>query len=955
MRQVFVTVAAVLLCALNCASGEPEILADGGGSSGAGGQVLTADEGEVATVWTRKGDREAKEGPAAESKGAKEGPAAGTREAKEGPAAGTREAKEGPAAGNPEAKEGPAADDKEDRIWNRVAGCRPVEVEKPDDLTEGQMRVITDDGVMALPLAHTSVDAEVSGMLARVWVTQYFTNPYDHPIEAVYVFPLPQTSAVDDMEMHIGDRVVRGIMKEREEAREIYEKAKRQGKTASLLEQERPNIFTQSVANILPGDHIKVRIRYVEDLKYDDGSYEFVFPMVVGPRFIPGAPVGKQADGWSPDTDKVPDASRITPPVLKPGERSGHDIDVTLTINSGVEVVEMKSPSHDLDVKELGNNALEVTLQPHDTIPNKDLIVKFKTAGDKLSVASLFHASKSGRYFMLVFQPQERPADEEVVPRELVFVLDCSGSMSGAPLAKVKEAVKKSLRAMRPDDKFQVFMFSESARGFAPRPVENTPENLKRAIQYVDQLQSEGGTMMIEGIKAALDYPTDPKRMRIVAFMTDGYIGNDDEIIAAVKKKVGDSRLFSFGIGSSVNRYLLDNMARAGRGKVTYVRQDEPANEAVERFYRSIDSPVLADIEVKTEGNVEVSEVNPMPISDLFAGSPLVVHGKYDGDGAATFVITGRQGDRDFNEEVNVTFPSDEPENGVLATLWARTKIEYLMEKMLRGEDPDVVKQVTELAIKFQIMSKYTSFVAVEEKVRNKGGSFETIQVPVEIPEGVSYEGVFGEGSGSLGQAGIGGGGAYPAAAPVRTRGLRMSKQEAFNAPAGGPVAVTATAGDTAAAAEPMEKMAEETEAESQGWAKGKKGADKDDGKAATGHAGALAVACSLEIDSVVILEGPLSEKEVQSALKARFNAIASGVESACQAEGSFPDETLVDVSLKIDASGSVTVKSVTVRNGSSAFKSKAIKAFEKQLATLQFAGDSLPTLAKVSLRLTCR
>jgi len=961
MRHVMLTALVILVGALNCASGEPGAIEDGRAGNGGKASALFSADSDRGTVWTRSGggpqsvtEKEnagVKESAGAnQNAGTKEGAganqSAGTKEsAGANQSAGTKEsAGANQGAGTKESAGADSGDgeprdkkdaDREEEIWKRTAGCRPGPVDHPDDLTEGQMRVETRDGLMVLPLAHTSVEAEVSGMLTRVWVTQYFTNPYDHPIEAVYVFPLPQMAAVDDMQMHIGDRVIKGIMKKRDEARQIYEDARRQGKTASLLEQERPNIFTQSVANILPGDRIKVRIRYVEDLKYEDAGYEFVFPMVVGPRFIPGNPTGKQAGGWSPDTDKVPDASRITPPVLKPGQRSGHDIDVTLTIRSGVEVTELQSPSHDMDVTELSGNALRATLKPHDTLPNKDLVVRFKTAGDAIKVASLFHASKAGRYFMLVFQPQKAPRDEEVVPRELVFVLDCSGSMSGTPISKSKEAVKKLLKAMRPDDEFQIINFSEAANGFAPHPVPNTAENLKRALQFVDQLQGEGGTMMIEGIKASLDYPHDSKRMRIVAFLTDGYVGNDDEILAAVKSKVGDSRLFSFGIGSSVNRYLLEGMGKLGRGAVTYVRQDESPDAAVERFYKRLDSPVLADIEVTADGDVDLTEVNPTPVPDLFAGQPLVVHGRYEGSGRTTVVVTGRQGNREFREELSLNFPGDEPENGVLATLWARTKIEYLMNKMLRGEDADLVAQVTKLAIEFNIMSQYTSFVAVEEQIRNKGGHMETVQVPVETPEGVSYEGVFGKDAAAVG----GSASQIPAAAaPSPTRGqfFRAKKSEAEKAPA---------AGWSGAIAAPAEAAADESR-------------DADDGnagKGASATATLVPTTCTVTVDSVTVLEGPVTEKEVTAAVKAALAKLGNEAQSACQSAGDGPDSTLVDVSLTISGSGAVTVKSVQFRDGSSQFRSAAAKGFEKRLSSLQFAGESSATLVKVTLAVSCQ
>lgn len=658
-----------------------------------------------------------------------------------------------------------AARPSEEEIWKRAAGLPTSEC--PPEITQGELRTTTPEGrQVALPLVHTSVDAQVSGFLSQVWVTQYFTNPSDRPIEAVYVFPLPQNAAVDNMEMAIGDRTIKAVIEEREEAKRIYNEAKNQGKTAALLEQERPNIFTQSVANIMPGDRIRVRIRYVQDLKYEDGGYEFVFPMVVGPRFVPGKATGG-GDGFSPNTDQVPDGSRITPPVLKPGERSAHDIDVVLNVAAGFPIQELTSPSHDLDRKD-EQGTTQVTLAAHDTLPNKDLIVRYRTSGETISLATLFHKSDDlGAYFMLLMLPDVAPKNDVVVSRELVFVMDCSGSMGGSPLAKSKEAVKKALKAMRPTDTFQIFEFSDTARGFASKPQLNTPENLKRALQYVDQLNQGGGTQMLEGIKVALDYPKDRSRVRLVMFLTDGYIGNEAQILDAISTKLGDTRLFSFGIGSSVNRYLLDKMAEVGRGAVTYVRQDESVDQAVERFYKRIESPVLVDVAVSAEGDAEILELFPGRIPDLFVGQPLVVFGKYKGHGATKLTVSGRRGDGEYKRTLKLDFPARQAQHQVLATLWARARIDYLMGKLLGGVDTDVKAEVVRLSKQYRVMSQYTAFVAVEEKVRNRDGKSERVVVPVEIPEGVSYQGVFGEEGGRAPYPGQGyGGGGLLSPAP---------------------------------------------------------------------------------------------------------------------------------------------------------------------------------------------
>lgn len=617
------------------------------------------------------------------------------------------------------------------------------------DITQGGLRILKDDKTLELPLKHTDVDAFVTGFIARVNVTQHFVNPYDKPIEAVYVFPLPENSAVDAMTMRIGDKVIKGVIKKREEARQIYEQAVQEGKTASLLEQERPNIFTQTVGNIMPGDDIYIEISYVQDLKYDHGTYEYSFPMVVGPRYIPGEQSGQRTGGgWSENTDRVPDASRITPPVIKPEFRSGHDISLKLTVDAGVPIQNFTCPSHETKEKDKGERRVVVEIAQGDRIPNKDFIFRYDVAGAKPEYAVLTHATASGDgYFMLMIQPKAEFKIAEITPRELVFVIDRSGSMSGFPIEKVKEAMKMCIENMHPDDYFQVISFSYSAERFAPSPVPNTPENVKKAIAYIESLDGSGGTEMLSGVNEALSVDRDParKRRRFVLFMSDGYVGNEAEIIAAIDEKLDGARVFSFGVGSSVNRYLLEGMARAGRGYATYCRQDEDPEAAVQLFYDRISKPFLMDIEVDW-GGLQVTEVFPSSIPDLFAGQPVIIHGRYTQPGQATIKIKGKVAGKPVVQEIPVVFPAVDTSHDVIATLWARTKIERLSdESYVKGETQDIVNEITELALKYRIMSKYTSFVAVSEEVRNVNGKPQTVQVPIPMPEGVSYEGVFGE------------------------------------------------------------------------------------------------------------------------------------------------------------------------------------------------------------------
>ncbi len=627
----------------------------------------------------------------------------------------------------------------------------PAQVTQPrpsDGLGQGTLRAVNEDGevILEFPLKHTSVYAEISGFLAQVEVKQHFHNPHNEKIEAVYVFPLPENSAVNEMIMVVGKRNIYGEIHKRRVARQIYEQARAVGKRTALLEQERPNIFTQSVANIQPGEEIVITIRYVQALKYDRGVYRYVFPMVVGPRFIPGGATGKQGTGWAPDTDTVPDASRITPPVLKPGRRSGHDISLTVKLDAGLSIMDLHSKSHDLLVVEEGIGKATVNMEPKDSIPNKDFVLEYTVAEEQPRSAYLTHYSQQGGYLLLMIQPSLESVTENIEPKEIFFVVDCSGSMGGYPIQKVKEAMYYCIQGISPDDTFQIIRFSSIASAFSPKPVPATRVHKEEALDYIQALYGSGGTMMIEGIKACLDYPRTPERQRIVFFMTDGFIGNDNQILAAVKEKVGNARLFSFGVGSSPNRSLLERMAQLGHGTAQYIRQDEDAQPVITDMLSRISKPYLTDVEINW-GGLRVTDVYPDPIGDLYSAQPLILFARYEGAGAAAGVtLRGRIDGQPYEERITVSLPDWNPDNGSLASVWAREKIKYLMLERLGGRKASIEEEVTNLALEYNLMSQYTSFVAVDEVIPEGSDTTlpRTIAIPVPMPEGVSFTGVFG-------------------------------------------------------------------------------------------------------------------------------------------------------------------------------------------------------------------
>ena len=616
-------------------------------------------------------------------------------------------------------------------------------------VTQGALQVMGLDGRSRAecPLKHTDVKAEVSGQLARVTVTQEFHNPFREKIEAVYVFPLPQSAAVDDMTMVVGDRTVKGKIKRREEAQAIYEAAREAGQTAGLLDQERPNIFTQSVANIAPGAEVKITISYVEFLKYEAGTYEFVFPMVVGPRYIPGRPTGKRGGGWAPDTNKVPDASRITPRVAPKGMRAGHDISIEVKLDAGVPIDGLQSTLHEVDLARTDNHRAVVRLKDQATIPNKDFILKFDVAGKKISDAVMTHRGAQGGFFTLILQPPERVTAADVTPKELVFVLDTSGSMEGFPIEKAKETMKLALNNLYPEDTFNLITFSGDTHVLFPQPVRATRENLQLAQRFLASRQGSGGTEMMDAIRAALAPSDEQDHVRIVCFMTDGEVGNDMEIISEIQKHP-NARVFAFGIGSSPNRFLLDKMAEHGRGEVEYVTLEDDGSAAARRFHERVRNPLLTDIEIDWAG-LPVADVYPKRLPDLFSAKPLILTGRYTSAARGAIRLRGNLAGQNFVKEIPVELPESQPEHDSMATLWARTRIDDLMSQDYAGiqnddPQPDVREAITQLGLEYRLMTQFTSFVAVEEMTVTDGGQPRRIDVPVEMPEGVSHEGVFG-------------------------------------------------------------------------------------------------------------------------------------------------------------------------------------------------------------------
>ncbi|SPE61861.1 Vault protein inter-alpha-trypsin domain protein [Verrucomicrobia bacterium] len=622
----------------------------------------------------------------------------------------------------------------QEELWVITRGSEPRAQPARELPGSGELRAEIGTREIPMPLKHTDVRASISGYIGTVQVTQQFLNPYASKITAVYLFPLPHDSAINEFIMTIGERRIRGIIRERNEAEATYQEAKRQGYVASLLTEERPNVFSQSVANLEPGKEIDVDIKYIQTLPYHDGWYEFVFPMVVGPRFNPpgttegiGA-VGRGQAGLSGQTSEVS--------YLKPGERSSHDLSLRVGVDAGVPIEDFECKTHQVVRESSAPGKLTVSLSPTDRVPNRDFVLRYRVAGEQIESSLLTSRDERGSYFTLMLYPPKALENPRRQPLELVFVLDCSGSMSGRPIRQAKAAVERGLHLLEPGDSFQLINFSDTASQLGALPLEATPENVQRALDYLRSLAAGGGTRMLEGIRAALDFPHDPERLRFVCFLTDGYIGNETEVLGEIHRYLGPARIFSFGIGSAVNRYLLDQMARVGRGAVAYLEPHDHAAQIMEDFFARISHPALTDLVIDW-GPLQATEVFPQEIPDLFVGRPVVLTGRFGGDVIGPIRVSGKQAGAPIELEVAAARSDFTSTNQGLPSIWAQMKIAELAHRSLFEPNSDLADQVKQVALDYGLLSPFTSFVAVDSTRQTEGTNSIAVPVAVPVPQGV--------------------------------------------------------------------------------------------------------------------------------------------------------------------------------------------------------------------------
>lgn len=589
-------------------------------------------------------------------------------------------------------------------------------------------------------LQHTAVDAQISGYVARVSVTQKFHNSHKKKVEVVYNFPLPESGAVDDMTMRVGDRVVKGEIKRREEAQQIYQNAAAQGYTAALLDQQRPNIFTQSVANIEPDKDVEVTIHYTQLLPYENGEYAFIFPTVVGPRFNPAGPSSDPVEAIQSTVNSIVET------VKGPATRPGHDLSMKVSFDSGTPINQVHSLLHPISFSQPDPFHASVSLKDENTLPNKDFVLTWKPGGKGVQTGCLTHKHGKSGYFTLMLMPPDKVRPQDAAPREMIFAVDCSGSMGGAPIEKSKETMHYVLDKMNPTDTFQIIAFSDRVNTLFTKPRPVTDEYRRQAHNFIDKLNGEGGTFMADAIEEACRIPADDNRLRIVSFMTDGYVGNDFEVVSLVKRLRGKSRWFPFGIGISVNHFLINQMAAEGGGEAEDVYLDTPGKVMAEHFYNRISSPVLTDVKLSFTG-VNVTDVYPGTVSDVWSNRPLYFNGRYTTAGRGKAVLTGFMQGKPYKQTVDIELPERNSANQSIAQVWAHNKIDDLMSQdwlgMQNGKvDPELKESIVKTALAHHIMTQYTSFVAVDLSHKTRGDA-EKEEAALEEVDGTEGQGTF--------------------------------------------------------------------------------------------------------------------------------------------------------------------------------------------------------------------
>ena len=617
-----------------------------------------------------------------------------------------------------------------------VPAQTPGDPSNPGDATlSPYFFVKSEDASMdRLPLKSTSARVEIAGVIADVKVTQVYKNEGLHALEALYVFPASTRAAVHALKMTIGERVIYAKIREKEQARKDYEQAKNEGRTATLLEQQRPNVFQMNVANILPGDEIKVELSYTELLAPTAGTYQFVYPTVVGPRYsgLSGT-ASSTGEKW------------VANPFTKEGEAPLSTFDLDLRLEAGMPIQKMICDTHKTAIAYDGTSSAQVRLEPSEKNGgNRDFILQYQLAGGQVQSGLLLHKGEDENYFLLMAQPPKRVVPADMPAREYVFIMDVSGSQMGFPIEISKVLMKEMIQKLRPQDLFNVMVFEGCSAFWSPsgsKPA--TQDNLQKALAFVRQQNGGGGTELASALRKALALPRLPGISRTFVVSTDGYISADAQIFDIIRTNLGEANLFAFGIGSSINRHLVEGMARAGLGEAFVVTNQAQAPMEAERFRTYISSPALTNVKLTTHG-FQAYDIEPLNLPDVLADRPVICFGKWRGEARGTVTLSGVSGHGAWTQGFQVAEVPAGAGNSALRQLWARQRIQTISDYTQFGETPERKQEITNLGLAYHLLTNYTSFIAVDTEVRNHGSAPGQVTQPLPLPQGVPNSAVSG-------------------------------------------------------------------------------------------------------------------------------------------------------------------------------------------------------------------
>jgi len=584
-----------------------------------------------------------------------------------------------------------------------------------------------DAAVEQFPLKSTHATVNINGVIADVVIRQTYANDGPQPINARYIFPASTRAAVHGMTMTIGETIIKAQIKERKLAQQTFDTAKKQGKSASLLKQQRPNVFTMSVANIMPGDTIAIELHYTELLVPTDGVYEFVYPTVVGPRY------SDQPAANAPEIDRW-----IKNPYLKQGVASPTAFDIDVNLVAGMELQEAVCTSHDTDITWEDKTMARIKLKNTEKQGgDRDFILRYRLAGQKINSGLILQRGQDENFFLMMVQPPARVKPTDLPPREYIFVVDISGSMNGFPLNTAKKLLTRLIGNLQAKDRFNVILFAGSSKIMASSSLPATSDNIRQAVHLIERQRGGGGTRLYSALKKGMDLPKDENSSRTILIVTDGYIGAEKEVFRLIQKNLNKTNVFAFGIGSSVNRYLIEGMAKSGQGEPFIVTKPSDAGQVARQFQDYVQSPVLTNISIKYDG-FDAYDIEPISIPDLFAQRPVIVFGKWRGVLKGTIQVDGVSGDGNYTHDFKVADHTPRETGQTLSYLWARKRIARLSDFNVQKGNAEHQAEITNMGLTYNLLTAYTSFVGVHEVVRNPKAKAKNVTQPLPLPKHVS-------------------------------------------------------------------------------------------------------------------------------------------------------------------------------------------------------------------------